>query len=79
VSDLIFARAQPPRRPRADAAERALAQAVATFLRARIAPGESVDALVALAHVSGAFPGIGLDTALVGLVFRELFADGGAS
>jgi hypothetical protein len=29
--------------------------------------------LVALAHISRAFRGIGLDTALVGFVFRELF------
>jgi hypothetical protein len=79
MSDLAFARAQAPRRPRADAANRARGRAVATFLRARIAPGGPVNALVALAHVAREFPNIGLEAALVG-VFRELLrADGDVS
>jgi hypothetical protein len=58
-------------------AERAMAQAVATFIRAHVQPGERLHPLVALAHISRAFPGIGLDTALVGFVFRELLDVGG--
>jgi hypothetical protein len=38
------------------------------------------NALVALAHVAREFPNIGLEAALVGLVFRELLrADGDVS
>jgi hypothetical protein len=59
-------------RPPASPAERALARQVAHFVSARCPPGKHLDALTALACISGAFPGVTLDTAIVGYLFREM-------
>jgi hypothetical protein len=65
------------RRPRrmATPAERQQAREVAHFVHARVAEGQPW--LVTLALVSGQFPGISLDTALCGYVFRDLLVGGG--
>jgi hypothetical protein len=57
------------RRRMATPAERMQARAVAHFVRARLAEGASW--LETLALVSGEFPGITLDNALCGYVFRD--------
>jgi hypothetical protein len=63
----------PPRRPQAPRVERALAREVGRFIVERTEPGERPDPLLALVHISRRFPGVSLDTALCGFVFRKLF------
>jgi hypothetical protein len=58
-----------PRRP-ATAAERRQAREVAAFVHVRGLGDQPL--LVTMALVSRAFPGIKLDNALVGVVFRKL-------
>jgi hypothetical protein len=61
------------RRKPASPQERALAQAVARFVVENSEPGEHIDPMVALCCIARQFPGIKLEAALVGFVFRTLF------
>src|SRR6516225_8064382 len=60
-------------RRRASPKHRAQARAVAHFTHQLASRDPGLNTTIALALVSRAFPGIRLDTALTGLVFRELF------
>jgi hypothetical protein len=62
-----------PRRP-ASAAERQQARAVARFVQAYVAGGGGDSSLVTLVLIAKHFPGITLETALAGYVFRSLLA-----
>jgi hypothetical protein len=68
VGDLTQAQTR-PRRP-ATAAARHQARQVARFIHTRGLADQPL--LITLALVSGRFPSIALDAALIGLVFREL-------
>jgi len=63
-----------PRRPLAPPEERRQAVEVAHFVTALEQPAGRVNMLGALALVGALFPGIRLDTALAGYVFRRLLA-----
>jgi hypothetical protein len=53
-------------------AERQLAASVARFVTDNSEPGERIDPMVAMCCIARQFPGIPLEAALCGFVFRSL-------